>query len=320
MLFVERHFMKKTMLFAGLTLALAALTTTSAAGGAVYISRTGSDSASCVPTQPCASMGKALSVAGVGGEIICMDKSPYGAGFTIQQSVTISCADGLWEAPTGFIFINLPAGAIVSIEGLTLDGTGASGTAIFFSGQGSLQLHRARIGNNPGSSSSGLLFAPNGPAKLQVSDSVFYANGTGTGGGVVINPQSGGTAQVALERVSVIGNAFGVAADGSRSTGGVNMTIADSMIAGNSQDGIVATTSNGGAPIGVYVKNTKSVTNAIGIRSIGPNVTVRVDGSSVIGNGTGLSFSGGGLLATYGNNAVSANGSNGAFSGSIPLQ
>ncbi|RXT51412.1 hypothetical protein B5V03_05430, partial [Bradyrhizobium betae] len=240
-------------------------------------------------------MGHAISIAGVNGEVICMDKANYGSGLTIQQSVTISCAGGLWETPAGVININLPAGAIASIEGLVLDGTGFPGTAVQFSGQGSLQLHRVRIGNNPGSSSSGLLFAPNGPAKLQVSDSVFYANGTGTGGGLVINPQSGGTAQVALERVTVVGNAFGVATDGSRSTGGINMTIADSVVAGNFQDGIVATTSGNGAPIGIYVKNTRSVTNAIGIRSIGPNVTVRVDGSSIIGNGTGLSFSGGGI-------------------------
>ena len=48
------------------------------------------------------------------------------------------------------------------------------------------------------------------------------------------------------------------------------MTIADSMVGGNSQDGIIATTPGGGAPIGVYVKNTKSVNNAFGIRSLGP--------------------------------------------------
>ena len=50
----------------------------------------------------------------------------------------------------------------------------------------------------------------------------------------------------------------------------------------------MATTSGGGAQIGVMVKNTKSTNNGFGIRSLGPNVTVRVDGSSVIGNGTGL--------------------------------
>ena len=81
-----------------------------------------------------------------------------------------------------------------------------------------------------------------------------------------------------------------------------------------------AVTPSGGAPIGVYVKNTKSVNSALGIRSLGPNVTVRVDGSGVIGNGTGLSSSGGGALLTAGNNMVQANGSNGAFSGPVGLQ
>jgi hypothetical protein len=62
------------------------------------------------------------------------------------------------------------------------------------------------------------------------------------------------------------------------------------------------------------------VNNSIGIRSIGPNVTVRVNGSTVTGNGTGLSALSGGALLTYGNNAVNANGSDGAFSGPVGLQ
>jgi hypothetical protein len=40
---------------------------------------------------------------------------------------------------------------------------------------------------------------------------------------------SGGSAQVNLERVTVNGNAFGIAADGSNSTGGINMTIAENI-------------------------------------------------------------------------------------------
>jgi hypothetical protein len=57
-----------------------------------------------------------------------------------------------------------------------------------------------------------------------------------------------------------------------------------------------------------------------GVRSIGPNVTVRVDGSSVIGNTAGLSFSAGGALLTAGNNMVRTNGADGAFSGPVALQ
>jgi len=75
------------------------------------------------------------------------------------------------------------------------------------------------------------------------------------------------------------------------------MTIADSMIGGNSQDGIIATTPSGGAPIGVMVTNSKSVNNAaFGIRSLGPGVTVR------------------------GTNKLQANGSVGAFSGAVEPQ
>jgi hypothetical protein len=137
----------------------------------------------------------------------------------------------------------------------------------------------------------------------------------------VINPQSGGSALVNLERVIVNGNAFGIAADGTGSSTGINMTIADSMIGGNSQDGIIATTPGGGAPIGVMVTNSKSVNNAaFGIRSIGPNVTVRVGDSTITGNNTGLAFAGGGALLTYGTNKVQANGSVGAFSGAVALQ
>src|SRR5229473_6857150 len=168
---------------------------------------------------------------------------------------------------------------------------------------------------------TGIRFAPNSASKPSVTDKVISNMGSGTGGGIVINPASGGSAQVNLERVTINGNAFGIAADGTGSTGGINMTIADSMIGGNSQDGIIATTPAGGAPIGVMVTNTKSVNNAtFGIRSIGPGVTVRVGDSTITGNNTGLSFSGGGALLTYGTNKVQANGSVGAFSGAVELQ
>ena len=209
------------------------------------------------------------------------------------------------------------AGDVVTLEGLHFNGGG-----VRFNSGGHLHMVRCAVSNPGGSiSASGLWFRPSGAGRLSATDSVLSNNGgSGAGAGIVINPQPGGSAQVNLERVTVNGNAFGIAADGTSSTGGINMTIADSMIGGNAQDGIIAVTPSGGAPVGVMVKNSKSVNNAIGIRSIGPNVTVRVSNSSVIGNGTGLSFSSGGALLSFGNNEVAANGSNGAFSGLAGLQ
>jgi hypothetical protein len=92
------------------------------------------------------------------------------------------------------------------------------------------------------------------------------------------------------------------------------------VIGGNAQDGIIATTPRGGAPIGIMVKNSKTVNNAFGIRLLGPNVTVRASNSTITGNGTGLSFGGGGALLTFGNNEVRANGCDGSFSRSVGLQ
>jgi hypothetical protein len=204
---------------------------------------------------------------------------------------------------------------VITLEGLHLTGNG-----ITYNSGGHLHVVKCVISGGSLGGDAGIRFQPRAASKLSVTDTVITNMGSGSGGGIVINPQAGGTAQVNLERVTINGNAFGIAADGSNSTGGINMTIADSMIGGNAQDGIIAVTPSGGAPIGVYVKNTKSVNNAFGIRSIGPNVTVRVDGSAAIGNSTGLSFSGGGALLTAGNNMVRTNGSDGAFSGPVALQ
>jgi hypothetical protein len=312
---------KTRHLLAGLTVALASWLT---AGSAYALNQhswvsasTGSGSA-CTRTAPCFDFSTALVATAAGGVISVLDPGDYFM-ITITKSLTIRAegVDGGAASSLAQVWIAVQAGAtdVVTLEGLHLSGGG-----IVLNSGGHLHVVRCVITNDNASANAGIKFAPNSASKLSVTDTVIINNGSGTGGGIVINPQSGGSAQVALERVTVNGNAFGIAADGTGSTAGINVTIADSMIGGNSQDGIIATTPGGGAPIGVMVTNTKSVNNAFGIRSLGPNVTVRVKNSDVTGNGTGLSFSGGGALLTYGNNAVQANGTDGAFSGAVGLQ
>jgi hypothetical protein len=273
----------------------------------------------CTRSLPCADFATAQAATAAGGVISVLDSGDYTSfSIVISQSLIIRAegVDGGSFRTGGFSFVvNAGANDVVTIEGLHLNNGGIS----FLAG-GHLHVVRCIITNNNLAGSAGIKFQPNSASKLTVTDTVIDNMGSGTGGGIVVNPQSGGTAQVALERVTVNGNAFGIAADGTASTGGINMTIADSMVANNAQDGIIAVTPSGGAPIGVMVTNTKSVNNAFGIRSLGPNVTVRVKNSDLMGNGTGLSFSGGGALLTFGNNAVRTNGTDGAFSGPVALQ
>ena len=98
------------------------------------------------------------------------------------------------------------------------------------------------------------------------------------------------------------------------------MTIRDSVLGSNTNDGMIATSPGGGAPIGVLLARSASANNGYGVRSIGPGVTVRVDDSRIAGNGTALAASNGGALLSVRNNLVQANGAHGAFTGSVALE
>jgi hypothetical protein len=171
------------------------------------------------------------------------------------------------------------------------------------------------------SGNAAILFTPSGASFLVVTDSILSRNVSGAAGaGILVRPSGGGSAQVNIERVLAEGNGFGIVVDGTGSSGGVNMTIADSIAAANSNDGIIATTPSNGAPIGITATNTRSANNGFGLRSFGTNVTIRADRMTIIGNNTGLTAGSGGALLSAGTNVVEANGVNGAFSGAISLK
>jgi hypothetical protein len=289
-----------------------------------WVAAAGSDAANCSFATPCASFTTAYAKTIPGGEITCFDSANFG-GANITKSITINCDGARANAAVstnnlGSFFITTAASDHVFLRGLDIDCSDVGCDPVTFTGAGTLILDRLKL-NNGTAPGGGVQFVPNGPSKLIMTDSIIVRNGSPTqGAGVLVRPQAGGSAQVTLERLNVSANTFGVAADGTNSTAGINMTVADSVLASNFNDGLVAATSSGGAPIGVLVSNTKLTNNGYGIRSIGPNVTVRVDGSKIVGNTTGLSALSGGALLTFGNNVVQANGANGAFSGPIALQ
>jgi hypothetical protein len=313
---------KTKNLFACLAFALASWLTAGSAyalNNHSWVSSTGSGTA-CTRTAPCGDFSTAQDATAAGGVISVLDQFDELFILLITKSITIRAEGvdgGATFTPFSSAWISVNAGPtdVITLEGLQLNGGGIE----FFAG-GRLHVVRCGITNGNVAGNAGIAFRPNSASKLTVTDTVISNFGSGTGGGIVINPKSGGTAEVALERVTVNGNAFGIAADGTGSAGGINMTIADSMVANNSQDGVIAVTPSGGAPIGVMVTNTKSVNNVFGIRSLGPNVTVRVGDSTITGNVTGLSFSDGGVLLTFGTNKVRANGNDGTFSGPVALQ
>ncbi|MBR0757463.1 hypothetical protein JQ604_35225 [Bradyrhizobium jicamae] len=308
------------LLFFGVTAALALLAAAPAQAlqSRSYVSGAGSGTA-CTQAAPCSSIGNAVAATVSGGEINCVDSAIIGGG-TIDRSLTIDCAG---TAASSTALQVQGAGIIVRIRNLSINGGNFYDIpGIDFVDGAALIVENCLIENFTSAAAVGIRFRPIASgSRLMVTDSQLSNNGSGsTGGGIVVNPQSGGTAQVVLKRVSVSKNVFGIAADGTGSSGGINMTIADSVMSDNSQDAIVATTPSGGAPIGVLVTNSISANNRFGIRSLGPGVTVRVKNSEITGNGTGVAAGSGGLLLSGGGNTVQGNGTNGTFSGTYALQ
>jgi hypothetical protein len=303
-------------------LALVGFHATTASAATAYLSNKGTGT-TCSQGTPCAAISSALSVAGLNGEVICLDKGNYGSA-GISQSVTISCGYGLWEAPTGAIFINTPAGADVVIEGLVSDNEGISGIIMDFIGQGSLRLRQVRLGNNPASSSHGLYFAPSGPATLTVSDSIFYNSG---GSGINVRPTGSGYANVHIRNTKFERNANGLFVDGSASSIGINVNISASTATENQGNGIGAYTTAGGASVTVSVKDSHisgNITNglgALGATASGAGSAVIAVGSSMItANVNGVVTGGAGQIRTHGNNQLLLNSSNGVFTSNVGLQ
>ena len=278
-----------------------------------WVSNTGTGAA-CTRASPCGNFAAAQTATTAGGIISILNPGDYGE-ITITKSLTIR-GDGVdggngGIVPAATLEINAGPNDIVILEGLYLNSN-----TVYFAAGGQLHIVRCFINAGHTSGRPGVVFNPNGFAKLSVTDTVVTNAGSA---GLFIDPQNGGSAQAALERVTVYGNDGPGIEIFAVSNSGVNVTIADSAFNGNNGEGIVAIASGTGA-VGVMVSNTQSVNNINGIVSDGATTTVRVVDSTIIGNVTGLSTVSSGALLSYGNNKVRANATDGAFTAPLSLQ
>ena len=287
-----------------------------------WVSGVGDDANQCTRTAPCKTFAGALQKTVAGGEINCVDGGGFGA-LTITRSVVIQCEfieAGVVVGGTNGITVNAPAGSIVTLRGLDIQGavTGLSG--INFIQAGILHVEKCIIrGFNAGAAGFGIRFAPTGAGQLFVSDTIVTNNGAGkNGAGISIQPSGTGSAEAVLNRVEAYGNTGGINADATGGTGAVKVSVRDSMTAASSNNGISATTAAGKGPVTVFVDRSSSVNNAIGVLSTGTaQAIVFISNSTFTGNGTGLSFAAAGQLLSYKNNSINGNGTDGAPSGFV---
>jgi hypothetical protein len=307
-----------SLLLAGLVTTLCA-TPAAAQATRTWVSGVGDDANPCSRTAPCKTFAGAISKTAAGGEISVLDPGGFG-GVTITKSISIvadSAEGGVLVGGTNAIVVNAGANDVVHLRGLIFEGIGTGLNGIRFLAGGALHVENCVIADfRSGSAGSGhgIAFRPSGAAELYVADTVIANNGTGSnGGGILIQPTGTGSAKVSLQRVRMENNVFGLKADGNGSTGGIAVTVVDSLASGSSFSGFTATTGPGGAPVGLTIDLSVSANNGTtGVAAGGALAVIRLSNSTVTGNGTGLLAVSGGTLASYVNNQVHDNSTDGA--------
>jgi hypothetical protein len=288
-----------------------------------WVASNGSDNNNCDRPTPCATFTGALAKTIPGGEITCVDSGDFG-GMSITNSITVNCENAIGSSLFGggaetFTIQSSASGVVVVLRGLDIDAGGAACDDILFSGSGALHVEKTKINQNP-NGCSGISFKPNGPAKLFISDSDITNNGlTGTDAGVYVAPNSGVEADIVIDRTYVENNRFGIIFDGTQG-GIIHGTISDSVVSGNTENGITASTTS--SNVLLLIDQTKVSGNFHGLVAGGSTAAMMVRNTTVTGNtAAGLFAVNGGALYSYGNNSVDGNSNNnGAFTGPATLK
>ncbi|MEA2823079.1 MAG: hypothetical protein QOJ86_5083 [Bradyrhizobium sp.] len=296
------YYKTKSLAFAGMTLALLALSAPAHAQATrTWVSGVGDDLNPCSRTAPCKTFAGAISKTFINGEIDCLDPGGYGS-VTITKSITLDCTGtfgSILASGTNGIVINIPVGAndpfrTVRIRGLSINGTGASGTIGTRTGLKGISILQAATVSVEDTvisdfSQQGINDARSTGGKLFVRNSVIRDN---TLAGIVVNSATSNTASI--ENVHSLNNGQGLA------TGNLNkVSVVRSVLAGNTTNGIE---SDVGGQVGV--DSTVVTANNIGLQNSG---TMSVSDSEISMNATGAS----GAFTSFGNNRIFGNTSAG---------
>ena len=275
-----------------------------------WVSGVGDDANPCSRTAPCKTFAGAISKTAVNGEINCLDPGGFGA-VTIIKSITIDCHEVFASIlNSGTNGINIPFNSFaatdvrktVRLRNLNINGIATGLLGIRITGGspitgGTVVIEDCLIDGNFAGNSSGLFDERTAGGQLFISNTTVRNTGFN---GIRIMPGAGSVAGARIDavfdnlRLENVG--LGVGA-----VNNVRLTINRSVIAGNSNAGIVA----GGAlaPTEVNASNNVISSNATGVLNQGGTVTIRLANNDITLNGTAIS----GATQSYGNNRLLGN-------------
>ena len=249
-----------------------------AAVGRTFVSNVGDDSnaaANCPRSAPCRSFQAAFNVTNAGGEVVALDTAGYGT-LTITRAVTIVAAPGavaLIAVPGGANGVTINAGAndVIVLRNLQINGSGVGSIGAQFNTGRALYVEDCIIS---GLDIFGIHFKPTAAAQLSLKDTELRNN---NGFGVYVTGVYGAGSGA---KASIINSRFEKNDSGLVVGGGAQVSIRESVAAGNNNTGITAQDNN----TQVNVESSMVSNNGTGIYSISSAI-VRV-ANSVITNNT----------------------------------
>jgi hypothetical protein len=273
-----------------------------------WVSGVGDDANPCSRTAPCKTFAGAISRTAAGGEINAIDPGGYGA-VTITKSITIDGGGtfaSILAAGTNGIIVNAAASDIVTIRNVSIDGANTGINGIRFLAGGALHIEKCEIF---GFSQRGIDAEPAGGSTMYVLDTVLRNN---DGGGILVKPAV--YVGTVMDKVRLDGNFYGVRAENN-----ANVTIRDSIAAGNSTHGFHALST--GAGILINLENSTATNNGGGgVTTSGAAAGISISNSTIMSNAQGINTSAGGSVYSFGNNRIIGNGTDGAATFDWPLQ
>ena len=276
-----------------------------------WVSGVGDDVNPCSRTAPCKTFAGAISKTAAGGEINCLDPGGFGT-VTITKSLTLYCEGTLGTilaSGTNGINVNdgstgTPGTIVVVIDGLDINGAGTTTglSGINFLSGASLVVRNSYISNFNTGAGHGINFAPSTTATLMVENTTISHTGAGAvGAAIVVRPTAAVSATALISKVHMHGGNFGVVADGSGGTSGINMTVRDT--AANAFKNTAFFTTTSGPGVGLLMQNSSATNSATGISALG-GTTIRIGTSVITGNSTSVT----GNVLSYGDNRINGNG------------
>ena len=275
-----------------------------------WVSGVGDDLNPCSRTAPCKTFAGAISKTAPGGEINCLDPAGFGA-VTITKSITISCEGtlgGILASSTTGVIVNAAATDKIVLKNLLINGgppnlPGVNGIRVLKAA--SLHVEDCNIYNFTAASPNGFGIKVEATSNfhLLVARTSIFHNGPASavsGGGILIRPTAGVTSGV-LEKVIIDKNPVGIIVDGFGGTIGINLTVRNSTISGNSGDGVLVTSTVGS---NLLMEGSAISYNATGLHTVNAGATIRVGNSSLTGNGTAVN---GANVLSYGDNKINGN-------------